>query len=97
MSTTPVHSNVNSQRNDIVSSRGKGAADMPDPLSSAKMELFDGLPTTVGGTNGITQISTLYQYNITLDQWFPHPKAKLKISRSSAAVFQVPRLHFRNC
>lgn len=73
------------------------AADMPDPLSSAKMELFDGLPTTVGGTNGITQISTLYQYNITLDQWFPHPKAKLKVSRSSAAVFQVPRLHFRNC
>ena len=82
---------------DPQSNRWTQVADMPEPIGSAKMEIFDGLPTTVGGTNGITQISTLYQYDITLDQWFPHPKAKLKTSRSSAAVFQVPRLHFRNC
>ena len=73
------------------------AADMPEPISSAGMELFDGLPTTVGGTNGVDQISTMYQYDITEDVWFPHKKAKLKVARSSAAVFQVPRLHFRNC
>ena len=73
------------------------AADMPEPISSAAMELFDGLPTTVGGTNGVDQISTMYQYDITQDLWFPHKKTKLQVPRSSAAVFQVPRLHFRNC
>ena len=73
------------------------AADMPEPISSAGMELFDGLPTTVGGTNGVTQISKMYQYNINEDKWFEHKKAKLQVARTSAAVFQVPRLHFRNC
>ena len=73
------------------------AADMPEPISSAGMELFDGLPTTVGGTNGNVQISKMYQYNINEDRWLEHQKAKLKVARSSAAVFQVPRLHFQNC
>jgi hypothetical protein len=31
-------------------------ADLPEPLSSAKMELLDGLPTIVGGYNGETKI-----------------------------------------
>ena len=70
---------------------------MPEPLSSAKMEIFDGLPTTIGGSNGTTQVATLYQYNITEDKWSPHKKEKLKVARSSAAAFQVPKLHFQNC
>ena len=70
---------------------------MPEPLSSAKMEIFDGLPTTIGGSNGTTQVATLYQYNITEDKWSPHKKEKSKVARSSAAAFQVPRLLFQNC
>ena len=73
------------------------APDMPEPISGAKMELFDGFPTTVGGFNGTTQVETLYQYDIMYNEWFANPSTHLRIPRSSAAVFQVPRQHLRNC
>ena len=82
---------------DPLTNTWKQAEDMPEPISSAQMELFDGLPTTVGGTNGVTQISKMYQYYINENKWFVHKKAKLRYARTSAAVFQVPRLHFQNC
>ena len=71
-------------------------ADLPEPLSSAKMEQFDGLPTIVGGFNGTHQIGILYQYHPDLNQWIPH-RAKMRLPRSSAAVFQVPKHLFRSC
>ena len=72
-------------------------ADLPIGINSAKMELLDGLPTIVGGYNGETQNGILYQYHPDLDQWKEHPEAKMRIARSSPAVFQVPRQLFPNC
>ena len=72
-------------------------ADLPVTLNSAKMELLDGLPTIVGGWNEITQNGILYQYHSNLNQWKPHPNAQMRVPRSSAAVFQVPRHLFPTC
>jgi hypothetical protein len=72
-------------------------ADLPTGINSAKMELLDGLPTIVGGYNGETRNGILYQYHPDLDLWKEHPNAKMRIPRSSATVFQVPRLMFPNC
>ena len=72
-------------------------ANLPIGLNSARMELLDGLPTIVGGYNGETQNGVLYQYHADLNQWIPHPDAKLRIPRSSPAVFQVPRHLFPTC
>ena len=69
-------------------------ADLPRPLSSAKMELFDGLPTIIGGYDNTQLSGELYQYHPDKDRWIPHPTAKMRIPRSSAAVFQVPRAMF---
>ena len=87
---------------DLDSNTWKEAAPMPVPLSSASMDIFDGLPTTVGGVSmdengGFYGVSELYQYDITSNTWSPHPKTKMRKPRSSGAVFQVPRSHFRNC
>ena len=73
----------------------KRVADLPEPLSSTSLELLDNRPTTFGGYNQRDQVSTLYQYFIEEDKWRPHPHTKLRMARSSAAVFQVPREMFR--
>ena len=72
-------------------------ADLPKPLHSAKMELLEGLPTIVGGYDNTNQNDVLYQYHPDIDQWKPHPIAKMRIARSSATVFQVPRGIFKHC
>ena len=72
-------------------------ADLPTGINSAKMELLDGLPTIVGGYDGNSQNGILYQYHPDLNQWKPHPTAQMRISRSSPAVFQVPRHMFPTC
>ena len=72
-------------------------APIPVPLNSAKMELLDGFPTMVGGFNGTGQSSLLYQYNIDTDQWRIHPTLRMRLARSSAAVFQVPKSMFDDC
>ena len=87
---------------DLDSNTWKEAAPMPVPLSSASMDMFEGLPTTVGGVSmdengGFYGVSDLYQYDITSNTWSPHPKTKMRIPRSSGAVFQVPRSHFASC
>ena len=84
---------------DPVTNTWTPVADLPTTISSAKMELLDGLPTIVGGWNDDidTENNILYQYHSDLDQWKAHPDAKMRIARSSPAVFQVPRQLFPNC
>ena len=63
------------------------------------MEQLDGLPTIVGGydADAKTQNGILYQYHADVDEWRPHDRVSLRIPRSSAAVFQVPKTLFKNC
>ncbi len=74
-------------------------SDLPFPINSAKMEQLNGLPTLVGGFNNAinTQNGILLQYHADKDQWIEHPKAQMRLPRSSAAVFQVPRNYFPSC
>ena len=37
-------------------------ADLPEPLSSSRMEQFDGLPTIIGGFNGKLELSKLVNH-----------------------------------
>ena len=82
--------------------------DLPVGLSSAKMELLAGRPTIIGGyilaNPGAdpvwsdprnTQNGKLYQYFVEDDEWRPH-EIEMRLPRTSAAVFQVPR-HFFQC
>lgn len=71
-------------------------ADLPIALSSAKMELLGGRPTIIGGYNqeAGTQNGILYQYFVETDDWQAHT-IQMRMPRSSAAVFQVPRNFFR--
>ncbi len=71
-------------------------APLPRPLSSARMELFDGLPTVFGGFDNERQNDALYQYDPDGDAW-RELETKLRVPRSSAAVFQVPRSMFNDC
>ena len=73
--------------------------DLPVPLSSASMQLLSGLPTIVGGVNGnsFKQNAELYQYDLEKDEWRTLPNVQLRIPRSSAAVFQVPKELFPHC
>ena len=73
------------------------AADMPTPLSSAKMELFGSLPTTIGGFNGTGVTSNMYQYDVETNEWSINKRLKLRQARNNAAVLQVPRQYFTNC
>ena len=82
---------------DLQTLEWKKAADMPTPLSSAKMEYFDGVPTTVGGFDGTRKTNKLYQYDVMTDKWTINEKLRLSIPRNRPAVFQVPRTYFRNC
>ncbi len=72
-------------------------ADLPTPLSSARMALLDGLPTIIGGYDNSNQNGVLYQYHVDKDKWIPHPTVQMRIPRSSAAVFQVPKTLFKYC
>ena len=72
-------------------------ADLPFPINSHKMELLEGRPTIIGGYDSDYQDQNpfLYQYYVETDEWREHPTVQLRIPRSSAAVFQVPRELFR--
>ena len=63
------------------------------------MEQLGGIPTIVGGfdTDSLTQNGILYQYFADQDQWVPHPTVKMRIPRTSVAVFQVPKTLFKYC
>ena len=71
-------------------------ADLPIALSSASMELLGGRPTIIGGYNKELdeQNDILYQYFVESNEWKAHD-IKMRMPRSSAAVFQVPRNFFR--
>ena len=70
--------------------------DLPVALSSAKLELLGGRPTIIGGYNIDENIQNgkLYQYFVEDDEWRAHD-VEMRLPRSSAAVFQVPRGFFR--
>ena len=82
---------------DLQTLKWKKAADMPTPLSSAKLEYLGGVPTTIGGYDGFGKTNKMYQYDVTADKWTINEKLRLKIPRNKPAVFQVPRTYFRNC
>ena len=82
---------------DLQTLQWKKAADMPTPLSSAKMEYFGGKPTTIGGFDGTRKTNKMYQYDVIEDEWTINEKLRLQIPRNKPAVFQVPRSYFRNC
>ena len=68
-------------------------ADLPVPLQSASMELLGGKPTIIGGfdSDSLDWNPILYQYDAELDEWKPLSNVRMRMPRSSAAVFQVPR------
>ena len=72
-------------------------ADLPVPLSGAKMDLLGNRPTIIGGyTNAtVNRNGKLYQFFVETDEWKAHPTVEMRVPRSSAAVFQVPRDLFR--
>ena len=72
-------------------------ADLPVPINSAKMELLAGRPTIIGGydTDNKQRNGKLYQYYVETNEWKAHPTVQLRLPRSSAAAFQVPRDFFR--
>lgn len=57
------------------------------------MEVLNGIPTLVGGYNANTKKhnDVLYQYFHEDGEWRPHATLRMRIPRSSPAVFQVPR------
>ena len=69
------------------------AADLPVPLQSASMELLGGKPTIIGGfdSDSLDWNPILYQYDAEPNEWKPLPNVRMRMPRSSAAVFQVPR------
>ena len=68
----------------------KKVADLPKPLSNARMELFEGLPTIIGGGKGRERSSNslLYQYHGEQDKWQVHGRVKMEVARTSPAVVQ---------
>ena len=77
----------------------KKVADLPIPLSNARMELFEGLPTIIGGGKGRERSSNslLYQYHGEQDKWEVHGRIKMEVARTSAAVVAVPKSMFSYC
>ena len=61
------------------------------------MELLDGVPTLIGGFNSEagSYNDVLYQYKD--NDWLPLSAPKMRIPRSTAAVFQVPKSLADNC
>ena len=72
-------------------------ADLDFPVTSAKMDILDGLPTLVGGFTGSYGNTDLIQYFEEEDRWIPLNGVKLEITRSSPVVFQVPKDYFNIC
>ena len=72
-------------------------ADTPRILSAHKMELLEGRPTIIGGYDSAADDwnELLYQYYVETDEWNAHSTVKMRLPRSSAAVFQVPSDLFR--
>ena len=78
-------------------------ADLPKVLVNGKMETFDGLPTIFGGimpeenAEGGGEVNgDLIQYDGIEDRWKVHER-RLRVPRSSAAVFEVPYYMFSDC
>ena len=63
------------------------------------MDLLDGVPTIVGGFNADsgTFNEALYQYDLELRDWVRVPSVSMRVPRSDAAVFQVPRSLVDGC
>ena len=75
----------------------KTVASLPIPLSSAKMDLFGGKPTIVGGYDNMRENGELFQYYINEDTWRVQEHFKMRIPRSSPAVFTIPEYIFPEC
>jgi hypothetical protein len=56
------------------------------------MDLLADIPTLIGGYDGKNrkENDVIYQYDLASDSWNLHP-TKLRIGRSSPAVFQIPK------
>ena len=81
----------------------KNVANLPKVFVNGKMESFDGLPTIIGGItpdpvseDGGQVNGDLIQYDAEGDKWTVHER-RLRVPRSSAAVFEVPYYMFNDC
>ena len=74
-------------------------ADLPKPLSNAKMEIFGGLPTIIGGvdTTKDEPNGELYQYYYKEDVWKVNDDIKMEAARISPAVVELPKDLFSYC
>ena len=72
-------------------------ADLPIPLTSARMVLLGNRPTLIGGynTENDSRNKKIYQYFVETDEWLAHPTVEMRLPRSSHTAFQVPRHLFR--
>ena len=77
----------------------KKVSDLPVPISNAKMEILEGLPTIIGGLNFETKKPNedLYQYYFATDEWKKHNRVKMEIPRISPTVIEVPKDLFGYC
>eukprot|EP00095_Tigriopus_kingsejongensis_P000444 maker-scaffold492_size156171-snap-gene-0.17 protein:Tk00444 transcript:maker-scaffold492_size156171-snap-gene-0.17-mRNA-1 annotation:"AT19278p" len=82
---------------DVNTGKWTPVADLPIPLMSAQMQIFDGFPSIVGGYDNNNRNGKIFQYDEVRNQWFEHPTAQLRIPRSSPAVIQVPKGMFADC
>ena len=75
------------------------AASFPIPLSNAKMEVLEGLPSIIGGVNTETKEPNgdIYQYYFLSDEWKPLTKVSLEVPRISPTVVEVPKDLFNYC
>ena len=74
-------------------------ADLPKPLSNAKMEVLEGLPTLIGGidTNTKEPNGELYQYYFVENEWRNHSRLRMEVPRISPTVIDVPKDLFNYC
>jgi hypothetical protein len=63
------------------------------------MEIFEGLPTFVGGYNEEkkNRSDEVFQYHWSEDKWVQRNDLKLKVPRDNAAMFEVPKDLFGIC
>ena len=74
-------------------------SDLPYHLVHGHLDLFEGLPTFVGGYNSELGNSSkeVYQYHWSEDKWVKREDLALKVPRDQAAMFQVPKDLFGIC
>ena len=63
------------------------------------MDLLDGVPTLVGGFNADAGNfnEALYQYNLEERDWVRVPSVSMRVPRSDAADFPVPKSLVEGC